>query len=232
MKQYFKDLHKAIWAHAFDMYPMESCGVIVKDKFIPCKNIALDPYRTFNIDGKLMVYAYNNNLQAVVHSHVDYPFLSKEDMIRSSHSSVPWGVAFIDGGKKNGIYFWGDSLDKQDFKERPFVYGIYDCYTLVRDYYLLEMKIKLPPVFSDYGWWEKGESLFEDLIEQFGFQKVKDVYRKGDIFMWAIDCKTVNHIGVYTGDCVLQHLNGRLSGCYDANIWGRLAKYIVRKERC
>lgn len=236
MKHYFQNLHKAIWANAYDSFPMESCGVIVNDEFIPCKNVADDPYKNFKIDRKVVTQSYINGLQAVVHSHINRPHLSKEDMVRSSNTDVPWGVAFIEGQRKSGIYFWGGDIETQDFTERPFVYGIYDCYSLVRDFYSVKLNIKLPSVHSDYEWWEKGESLFEDLFEKFGFTPVEknNNYVEGDVFMWAMHSHIVNHIGVYIGDeLILHHLNGRLSSSCDVNVWGRSAKYVLRKnERC
>ena len=105
MKYYFQKLHKSIWIHAYEMFPMESCGVIVEDEYIPCKNIADNPHKTFKIDRKIIADSYVNGLQAIVHSHIDYPYLSKEDMIRSNNTDVPWGIAFIDGQRKAGIYF-------------------------------------------------------------------------------------------------------------------------------
>jgi len=233
MKHYFQNLHKAIWVNAYESFPMESCGVIVNDEFIPCKNIAEDPYKNFKIDRKVVTESYINGLQAVIHSHVNYPYLSKEDMVRSSNTEVPWGVAFIQGQRKAGIYFWGENLATQDFVERPFVYGIYDCYSLVRDFYSVELNIKLPPVHSNYEWWENGESLFEDLFEKFGFIPIdkSNDYIKGDIFMWAIGSATINHIGVYVGDeLILHHLNGRLSGTCDVKVWGRSAEYVLRSK--
>jgi len=211
---------------------MESCGVIVNNEFIPCKNIADDPYKNFKIDRKVVTHSYINGLQSVVHSHIDHSHLSKEDMVRSSNTNVPWGVAFIEGRRKAGIYFWGENLETQDFIERPFVYGIYDCYSLVRDFYSVKLNIKLPPVHSDYEWWEKGKSLFEDLFEKFGFIPIdKDNnYIEGDVFMWAIRSNVVNHIGVYYNENILHHLNGRLSGSCDVNVWGRSAKYVLRKK--
>jgi len=236
MKYYFQNLHKSIWVNAYKSFPMESCGVIVNNEFIPCKNIADDPYKNFKIDRKVVTQSYVNGLQAVIHSHVNRPYLSKEDMVRGENTDVPWGVAFIEGERKAGIYFWGKGLEVQDLIERPFVYGIYDCYSLVKDFYSVRLNIKLPPVFSDYEWWENGESLFDDLFQEFGFTPIdkNDDYVEGDIFMWAMRSNVVNHIGVYMGnELILHHLNGRLSGPCDVKVWGKSAKYVLRKkERC
>ena len=235
MIEYFKDTYKDIWTHVLQMFPMECCGIILHDSYMPCKNIALDPYKTFKIDKHIMVHSYNNGMQAIIHSHIDCPYLSKEDMDRSEDVDIPWGVAFINDAKKNGIYFWGSEIDTQELIERPFVYGIYDCYTLVKDYYKVKMNVELPPVKSDYNLWGNGDSLFEKLFPEFGFVPVNrgSSFQKGDVFMWAIGSKVTNHIGVYDGDGrILHHLNNRLSSYCDMNVWGNSAKCIVRKELC
>jgi len=234
MKKYFINTHKDIWGHTYAMAPMECCGIILNDSYMPCDNIALDPYKTFRIDKRTIVHGYNNGMQAIIHSHIDCPYLSKEDMERSEDSNIPWGVAFINDSKKGGIYFWGDGIETQQLLERPFVYGIYDCYTLVQDYYKINMGIDLPRVKSEYGLWGNGESLFETLFPKFGFSTIsKEGFQEGDIFMWSIGSKVINHIGVYDGKGrILHHLNNRLSCYCDLNVWGSSAKCVVRKESC
>jgi cell wall-associated NlpC family hydrolase len=153
-------------------------------------------------------------------------------MERSEKSGVPWGVALINNGYKQGIFFWGDGLEPQCLLGRPFVYGLYDCYTLVKDFYKVELGIELPIVVSEYGWESKGERLFEDLYESIGFSITSDSsYCKGDIFMWSIGSKVINHIGVYAGKGqILHHFNGRLSQYSELRYWASSARMVIRKN--
>ena len=81
MIQYFKKAYYSIWIDAFEKAPEEWCGVILNGEYYACDNVAEDKINNFRIPSKVMVNAYKSgNLQAIVHSHIDYPHLSADDI--------------------------------------------------------------------------------------------------------------------------------------------------------
>lgn len=237
MKDYFRHLHLKIWDHAFEESPNECCGIIKNDEYFPCKNIADDKRNSFRISPEVIgrVYA-SDHFGAVIHSHVDYPHISKDDMLRQNFMKVPWGVAFINDYIKDGIHFWGDGID-QDLEERPFIHGLYDCYSLVSDYYKVKFEKPLPFVPRENLWYEKGGNLFEKNFAEAGFEEVPEFgYQPvvGDIYLFKIRCPVYNHCAVYIGsELILHHLYNRLSTYTSMYPWvHRAAKdgLLLRKK--
>ncbi|PNX47678.1 MAG: hypothetical protein BV456_10710, partial [Thermoplasmata archaeon M8B2D] len=190
MKEYFKHLHKEIWQHAFDKAPNECCGVIMHNKYFPCENIAGDKRCTFKISNEVIARAYSSDdFQAIIHSHIDYPHLSKNDMLRQSFMNVAWGVAFINDYQKDGIYFWGGDIETQRLEERPFIHGLYDCYSLVSDFYKIKFNENLPYIPRENLWYETVKDLFMKHLVASGFNEVHgNGYQPsvGDIYLFKM----------------------------------------------
>jgi cell wall-associated NlpC family hydrolase len=178
------------------------------------------------------LWGYNSNFQAVVHSHINYPHLSKDDMSRQRAMNIAWGVAFINDNKKDGIHFWGGDTEVQDLEERPFIHGLYDCYSLISDFYNSILNIELPIIARENLWWSNGNNLFEDHFVNAGFSEVndKDDFKIGDVYLFKIKGDVVNHCAVNVGNgTMLHHLQGRLSNYTNMFPWIRKAK-VVRKN--
>ncbi len=205
----------------------ESCGIIAKDKYIRCENIA-EENNNFEIDSnEVAKYIVDGSLRAIVHSHIDNFHLSKEDMIGQIKSAVPWGVVNVTNGTARGIHFWGESLPIKDLIGREFIHGSQDCYGLVRDYYNKEKDTKLEQFPRDNFWWSNGEDLLsKENFESVGFHEIDmSGLKVGDVVLFSIRANVVNHSAVYIGNGeVLHHLSNRLSRREPIHIWN---KYIV-----
>ena len=215
--------------HAVECFPEESCGLVVKGEYIPCENIAKDPLNDFKINTKLYV-KHNKKLEAVIHSHNDFPHASKKDMQQQIATNVPWGIINVVKGNVMGVWFWGDQLPIQDLVGRPFAHGIYDCYALVRDYYRKEMNIILPVFPREEGFWRRNDHLFMDNYKEIGFIKVDgDDLKKGDAVLGNILSSVVNHSSVYIGNgLILHHLNKRLSRPEPLGPWKKYLTHYLR----
>jgi proteasome lid subunit RPN8/RPN11 len=202
-------------------YPNEACGFITEDNFVPMVNIARDKINHFQIDPKEFI-RYNKQIKAIVHSHADYPHLSKDDMESQIRSNLPWGVVFVEKGGVRDTVFFGDQIPPYELLERPFVHGVFDCYGLVRDYYRTKGKI-LPIYPRDNLWWEKEPSMFLDNFIETGFKEIDIKQLKvGDVVLMKIFAPVVNHCGIYLGnDTILHHLYGRLSMRDSFSRWRR-----------
>ena len=66
----FSHLHAEMKIYALQQFPEEACGLIVNNKFVPCKNVHSDPLTNFAIDAKAYAKAEKKGtIQAIFHSH-------------------------------------------------------------------------------------------------------------------------------------------------------------------
>ncbi len=234
--QPFPDAVDDITSDAQERYPEESCGFVVDGKYVPKKNKADNPTKGFVIDGRTYVAAKKKGLQAVVHSHtrkqLKHP--SEADMQQQIAMNVPWGVLWSDGdGDILGPAWWGDQLETQPFVGRPFIYGIYDCFSLVRDWYRVQHNI----IFRDFArkadWWLLGENMYVDHFKECGFFQVSEQdLRPGDAFMSRFARgDTTQHAGIYLGgNQVLHHLISKSSRRDTLSSWAKYVTHWVRHK--
>jgi proteasome lid subunit RPN8/RPN11 len=209
-------IRAAALAHAQQDDPREACGLVLvirgRQVYRPCRNISEDPGERFTIDRNDYRLAEDDGeVLAVVHSHpVTPPDPSPEDRAACEASGLPWLIC----NPKTGA--WAE-LEPCGYKAplvgRGWVWGVQDCWTLVRDWYA-EQGTTLPDwprpaQASDF----EAAPMFEGLWEEAGFQRINPAdMREGDAVLMAIGNTRLNHVGVYVGNqLLLHHLRGRLS---------------------
>lgn len=202
--------------HAVDSYPNESCGLVIvvngRKRYFPCKNLADTPDEHFVIDPLDYITAEEQGeVVAVVHSHPKTnPAPSKADRVACEKSELPWHVV-------NPLTEQWGYCEPTGFElpyvGREFVFGVIDCYTLVRDWYLREYGIQLRDYDRRDKFWDRGENLYMDNFAAEGFREiaVEDV-RCGDLILMRLVSPLPNHAAIYLGDQqILHHVQGRLS---------------------
>ncbi len=118
---------------------------------------------------------------------------------------------------------------------RPFIFGIYDCMTMLRDWFFLERGIDLPDFPRGIEQIENNESLYVPNIEAWGFKVLSNFseVQPGDVLLaqMGLGAKVTNHAGIYlpSGE-LLHHLRGRLSGAEPVNIWRSYYTHACRYE--
>lgn len=227
MKEYFgRTIIKAAIKHAVAEWPNESCGFVVDNKYIPLKNTHEEPLHDFRVSNSDYL-DYADSLQCVIHSHNDFHHCSAKDMEQQIATAVPWGIINLKMGNYANHWFWGDQLPVQDYIGRPFHYGCYDCYSLIRDFYRNEYGIFLPAAPRDWDFWFKGKNLFSDYLtpmfkrgEFFKLASWKEL-QKGDCLLFKMNTSPVwNHSAIYIGDHkIIHHFENQLSRTALLNNW-------------
>ena len=203
--------------HAETEDPRESVGLLLnirgKERYYPCRNLSMTAHQCFIIDPEDYVRADNTGeIKAIVHSHpVTPPFPSEADKLGCEQSKLPWHIV---NPKTEQWGYYEPCGYKPPLKGRPWVWGVTDCWSLVRDFYKEEKNIELldyerpvtPQEFNDV-------PLFERYAERTGFKELdpNETLKNGDILLMSIMYNTLNHVAIFLDGDVLHHLTDRLS---------------------
>jgi proteasome lid subunit RPN8/RPN11 len=211
-----ESLKAEILAHAKAEDPREACGLITvvkgRKRYKPCKNLAITADEHFVLDPADFAAAEDmGEIVAVVHSHPStQPVPSAADQLGCNNTGLPW---IIVNPKTEA---WG-GCEPNDFElpyvGREFVFGICDCYSLVRDWYKREMGIVLDDFERRDRFWERGESLYLENYASQNFCRVPlEEMQYGDSILMHLSSPLPNHAAIYLGDqLILHHVQGRLS---------------------
>ncbi len=211
--------------HAQEEDPKESCGFLLnikgKEKYFPCENLSTYSQQCFIIDPNDYIKAEESgNILAVVHSHpVTPPVASQADMIGCENSNLPWHIV---NPKTEEWGYLEPSGYKPPLLGRPWVWGITDCWSLVRDWYKEEKNIILrdwdrpstPQQFLE-------KPLFESCAWRTGFRELRpnEKLLNGDVLLMSILSPTLNHVAIFINGDVLHHLADRISCKEPYNEW-------------
>lgn len=221
--------------HARAQFPQESCGLIVSGEYVPCFNYAADPLSDFEIAPEAYLRAsQKGTIEAVVHSHPSGQiFPSELDMRQQIATNVPWVIIPLNDTVVLDPVAFGDQIPRAPLLNRPFVWGVFDCYSLIRDYYKLTYAIDLPNVPRGDEWWNRGQDLYRDHLKPAGFREIEMSQAKpGDGFLMRfMGSDKLNHAGLLLpNSLILHHLPTRLSRREPAGLWARGADMWVRHE--
>lgn len=210
------DWRSSALEHAQAEAPREACGLLViikgRERYLPCKNLAESPEELFILDPVDYAVAEDRGeVMAVVHSHpTTKAEASEADKVACEKSGLPWHIISL---VTNTWCEIEPSGYKQELLGREWVWGVSDCWTLVRDWYAEEgLKLRdwdRPPLstFNE-------QPIFDDCWSGIGFKEVPlEDLQRGDALLMNIDgAGGVNHCAVYLGEQqILHHLRGRLS---------------------
>lgn len=202
--------------HAQEADPKEACGLIhvVKGRrrYYRCANIALTPDEHFVLDPCDYAMAEDKgDIIAVVHSHpVSRPEPSPADQLACNKTGLPWVIV----NPKTEEWGYCEPRNYElPYVGRQFVFGVVDCYTLIRDWYLREQGIALDDFPRRDLFWERGENLYVDGFKSQGFRQIPlGDLQPGDAILMQLSADLPNHGAIYLGNQqILHHLQRRLS---------------------
>lgn len=219
-------------AAAQEAYPNESCGLIVKGVYAPCKNIAKDPKEGFEIDPQAIITA-GKDLQCVLHSHPDGPAEpSAADQQGQIDTACIWGIMVSKKIEVLDPLFWGDYRLDEPLIGRQFIHGVSDCGSLIRAYFWQTQGILIQDFPRDLKWWKEDKDIYTQSYAAAGFVPVeaKDL-KDGDIFLGMVLSDVPNHGGIILSvnqGLVLHHLEKRLSRREPLLPWQKYVRYWLR----
>jgi proteasome lid subunit RPN8/RPN11 len=217
MIEYFKEQVPEAIEHAKDEFPNESCGCIIDGFYEPFKNKSPSPEDSFLIQSdRFNRYYIEGRVECIIHSHNNYPYASVEDQDQQKEMEVPFGIINLVNKSVKNVVFWGDQLPIQDLIGRPFFWGVWDCWALVRDAIRIKYNINTPNPSRDYGFWFKTISMFEKYIEgdfPFDYVDLRDI-EPGDCLLYNMHgTKYLNHVAMMAeNNKVLHHFENQISG--------------------
>lgn len=215
--------------HVKSVLPNEACGFLVEDGFVQCINIHPKPNESFAISAEDYAKAEGRSIIAVFHSHTGKNNKFSQHDIKSCKSlNTPW-LMYCYG---TNSWHYMDPTGNAPYTERQWVYGVHDCYGLVRDYYKNEFGILLDDFErnGEFEWTSPEWRMFESNFKEQGFIAIEgSELRRGDIFLMQLQATNPNHVGVLhspeTG-VFYHHLLDRLS---EANVYGGYWKKCTNK---
>ena len=244
---------EAAKVHAISQFPKESCGFVAGGVYVACENTNADPLKFFTIDDPRYEAAVASGaLTAIIHSHPNGPLMPSElDMTQQIATNVPWFIITLNETGVHKLIAWGGNLPIAPLISRPFVHGIFDCYSIIRDAFRLGKDalltqgvhwplppIALPEVARADVWWTGEADLYSDHLEKVGFRKInRGEARAGDGFLCALgDIRAnpkqrLNHAAILLEyDQILHQLPTRPSARGPAGVWVNGAVTWVRYE--
>jgi cell wall-associated NlpC family hydrolase len=213
------DVRAKIQELAHAVSPQEACGIINEQgDVIAIGNCADSADVSFILNP--IVWTENKSVECVWHSHADGSSWSLADIKSCKQLGVPFYLFQLPEGKE----YYYDPKAILPYVGREWQSWVSDCYTLIRDWYQQEMKVRLPDferelITSDgkYAWLNPEWDMYCQELSKYGFICLGiDVDPKlGDIILMNYRSPNPNHAAVYVDveqNMMLHHLLHRLSG--------------------
>ena len=187
-------------------------GHNVPDEFIKLLEVNSKVYLSQE-EGKLILHKDNLPKIAVLMKKEDKDIhgLSLEERAEINFEKI-LGVTVGSSKNLSEVFIPDKYFENSSFTGRPFLHGLFDCYTLIRDYYKKEFNVYLPTNMQrNWEWWLQGDNLYLDSAKYYGFEEVREL-KIHDVIIMKVASPVPNHGAVYIGDNkILHHMAGRFS---------------------
>jgi cell wall-associated NlpC family hydrolase len=238
---------RAAWsAHCLAEFPKEACAYIAGGNIFPVPNISPNPTETFAVHPiERMKAEAEGKITGFLHSHPATPrqaaerpwpvfWPSSHDMRGWLGDDVRWGISACDG-EVVADPVWLDEDYIAPLEGRPFLHGIWDCYSAVRDWFRVKYDITLKNYPRGMDWWHTDDDLYMTQFREAGFVEIKaEEARPGDCVMMAIHSKgKLCHAAVIVDSANMYHhafsrTGDALSGITSLGRWNKFIMKYVR----
>ena len=207
----------------------ETCGfVLVNGKVVEVQNIADNPAEAFEISPQDYL-RHEDMIAGVWHTHLELAGFSQLDQRVLMADVLPWAVYCLADNSFHECSFDGVA----PLEGRPFVFGLYDCYSLVSDK-LEELGVSLP-------WWQRGSwgewntpgfRPFDEAWPKVGKPVTDGRYQEGDILLLNLGDHSghTDHVGVFiNARQFIHHPVNHLSRVQTfGEYWSRRLNWVIR----
>ena len=218
-------MDKMSWKESFKNYakkqaPDEACGLLAiikgKETFWPCKNLAEGKFEFFILDPDDWAECEDTGeVIGVIHSHpVGAATPSDTDRAACEHLGFPYFIYSIE--HDHWEQFEPSGWKAPSLIGRRFIWGKYDCWSIIHDWYKETKNIDLKI-------WERtkklkdfiNNQLFEEGLPITGFKKqpTNNGVRVGDVLLFQSVTGNLDHVAVYIGDNMILNHNIKALSC-------------------
>lgn len=129
------------------------------------------------------------------------------------------------------VFFPERYFENRPLIGRPFLHGLFDCYTLIRDYYVRNFNLMMPNNMQrEWEWWNQGPNLYVENANNYNFFEVNDI-KKHDLLVMSLGSPVPNHGAVYIGDGkLIHHIAGRFSTIEDLSTFYKTKISVVYRN--
>lgn len=214
--------------------PREACALIVEThsthELFFCDNISNDDEDFVISPLNYLTAERRGKIVGVIHSHINGPdVFSDADKASSERTGLPFYLYNLESAKLSEylpLKFSGPLIG------RPWVHGINDCFSLIRDYYKQHLYLEIKDIYRAPYWWEQTGNLYLQNFADYGFRIVKDP-QVNDIVLCQIGSPVPNHGAILLeNNYILHHFYKHLS-CTEVfgALWRKNAKMFLRHEK-
>ncbi len=223
------DVMQEIYLTAIKRYPNEACGFLVrttgeKYRFMEARNVSENPENTFVMHADDIIAAEDaGDVVAIWHSHTDESAdASDADRAGCEATEVPWLILAVRKNVEGDAPFHFSEMNvitpdgfEMPYLGRPYVFGVFDCWMLCRDYLKREFGVELNPNAHLHipSWYTGDNDILDQNYRNEGLVRLAPGTepQRGDVFFIQYG-KMPDHCAVYIGDgMILHHQIDRLS---------------------
>jgi proteasome lid subunit RPN8/RPN11 len=216
------DVRLQVKLHAEESAPVECCGIIAtsgkRQRVVRSENMMDEENRRhfFRVDEKLIreVEDSGETIAAYYHSHYGR---TAEPSIGDIAGCESCETPFLIYALPNDEWRWLEPTGYEvPLLGRPFIPGILDCFTIVRDYYRQKLGIRFPNYYRTDDWHKITDrnheyfNHYEKCAAKAGFFKTTTALRLHDCILTRLNSEVSNHCLIWLGDGKVLHHPPRL----------------------
>jgi len=231
------DVYDALMEVAEKAFPEEGCAFVIDNGVslivIPLENKSQTPKVSFCVDPAAYI-KYHDSLVAVMHSHPGGGCLpSEEDREGCNSAGVPYLIVSTPSGE---VYRLRPDGWSAPFEGNKYCYGLFDCFSLVQDYYRVVLGEVLECVRPSLdGWTSRGGWMVQNMYMGMGFKEIPQdaPLAHGDVLLLSgFGSRMHGHFGVLTDSLHVLHQEpcelSRMDSYTD--VLKRMTKKVYRYE--